>query len=447
MVAVRHQEQIREPLNDWLDLWLSENKRAGFIALTNFERQWFYNSDEGLKLKSETVGRRDIYMSLNAFGYDSNRRLTRLTKQLKQIRNIAIDIDQYKLGLSIDDVKDTIHALVLDDSIPEPNLVLTSRGVQIFYTLHEGAAPEMAWLAGYITEQLVAKLDHIGADYNATDMSRVMRVPYTINSRNGAVVSPGIWNNTAYTLQELQAYCKPLTRKDYSENKLADVIQLPTGNVAQFHRTNWARKRDLLKLLELRNGDLTGCRNIYVYILAFQQTLIVQDGNYSKVQSSVSEVLKGMYTTDPTAEDSDNWFETTVKSAYEGAVGFLNHLKVNNYNVIYRMNDGIVKTMNTRKIIKKLNITEDEQREMGSLRSEKIKREQRAEYSRTYRRERGSVSREAYEKHRLSQKAELTQRIQKLKAEGMKQKEIAEALSISKSRVSQLLKELKENAI
>lgn len=446
MQTAMQQEQTKDRLSDPLDIFLSESKKAGFIAVTNLKKQWFYNSNEKDKLKADTAGRHDLYASINAFGYNSNRVLTRQSKQLKQIRNVAIDIDQYNLGLEIDETLDIIQSLIVSNMIPEPNLILTSRGIQLFYTIDKGAAPEMAWLAGYITEQLVSKLEHVGADYNATDVSRVMRVPNTINSRNGATVKAAIWNDEAYSLQELQQYCKPLTKKEYKTGAKATVVELPTANVAQFHRTNWARQRDLKRLLELRNGDMTGCRNTFVYILAFQQTLIFQDDSYNSVIKSVKEATKSMYTTDKGAEDSENWLENTVKSAYDGALGFLNHLKVNNYKIVYKRNDGIVKTMNTKKIINKLNISEAEQYEMGSLRNAEVKRRQDKDRKTADRRSKGMKSMADYNDKRRADKLARMQRIADLQAEGMKQKDIAEALNISLITVKRLIKELKENA-
>src|SRR5699024_5862621 len=171
------QEQEREKIHDWIDLWFTENKRAGYVAVTDFKHHRFYNSDEAVKLRVNTRGRKSQFMSLNAFGYNDEKKLTRQPKDLKQIRNIGIDIDQYKPGISIDEAVDIVQSLVFDGTIPEPNMILRSRGIQLFYAINRGASPEMAWLAGYITEHLVMKLRSVNADSNATDMSRVMRVP------------------------------------------------------------------------------------------------------------------------------------------------------------------------------------------------------------------------------------------------------------------------------
>ncbi|ENH95668.1 replication protein [Gracilibacillus halophilus YIM-C55.5] len=118
----------------------------------------------------------------------------------------------------------------------------------------------MAWLVGYITEQIISKLNHIGADSNAKDMSRVMRVPNSINERNNTLVKPYIWNDEAYTLQELQSYCKPLENFGTRKKTKTKIIPI-NAKVSLFYKTNYARLTDLRKLYELRQGDFTSMRN------------------------------------------------------------------------------------------------------------------------------------------------------------------------------------------
>ncbi|MDI4707128.1 hypothetical protein, partial [Pseudoalteromonas shioyasakiensis] len=171
----------KQPLREWYDLWFNEYKRAGYIAITDFNKQFFYGANDVSKVINATAGKKQQYISINAFDVDfQNNDFSREITRLKQIRNIAVDIDQYKLGLTIDEALDEIQSLILEQKLPEPNLILTSRGIQLFYTIDKGASPEMAWLAGYVTEQLISKLQHIGADNNAKDMSRVMRVPNSV---------------------------------------------------------------------------------------------------------------------------------------------------------------------------------------------------------------------------------------------------------------------------
>src|SRR5690606_21526101 len=200
----------RQVINSWTDLWFNDYKKAGYVAITDFNKQLFFGTNDISKVIRLTEGKTQQYISINAFDVDfNNKKFSRETTQLKQIRNIAIDLDQYKLGLEIPETLEELQNLVRKQVIPAPNLVLISRGIQLFYTINKGASPDLSWLAGYITEQFIAKLQHLGADSQAKDMSRVMRVPNSVNERNNAIVKPYIWNNVGYELNELQAYCRP----------------------------------------------------------------------------------------------------------------------------------------------------------------------------------------------------------------------------------------------
>lgn len=440
-------QQVEQPkLKHWTDLWFNEHKRAGYVAITNFKKQFFYGANDVTKVINATAGKKQQYISINAFDVDFNNKVfSRETAKLKQIRNIAIDIDQYKLGLTVDEAIDEINALILDNKIPEPNLVLISRGIQLFYTIDRGASPNLAWLVGYITEQLISKLQHVGADSNAKDMSRVMRVPNSINERNNSVVKPYIWNDEAYTLQELQAYCRPLEKFASRKKTKNKIIRLPSNlALEQFYKTNYARRNDLLKLFELRNGDFTGCRDVFIYMLAYHQSLILD--SQEDVFRSVKSDIKGIYTRDPKAKKdklTDSWIRKTVRSAYKDAEGFFNHFKDNGYRIVYKTADGIIKPYKTENVIKKLNITEEEQRAMSTLRNAEIAKEQHAEYMRNKRRSEGVRPRKEYENERKQRKEILMQQIKALKEQGLKQKEIAEIVGVSQPRVSKILKEIK----
>lgn len=446
MQAVNSKQQTKR-LKEWYDLWFDEHKRAGYVAVTDFKKQYFYGSNDIERLIDATNGKERQFISINAFEVDwENKVFSRETARLKQIRNIAIDLDQYKLGLTVDEVIDELKALILDDEIPEPNLVLISRGIQLFYTIDKGASPSLAWLAGYITEQFISKLQHVGADSNAKDMSRVMRVPNSINERNNSVVKPYIWNDEAYTLQKLQAYCRPLDKFSSREETKKKIARLPSNlALEQYYKTNYARRNDLLKLFELRNGDFTGCRDFFIYILSYHQSLILN--SEEDVFHAVKNDIKGIYTRDPKAKKdkvTDSWIRKTVKSAYKDAEGFFNHFKANGYRVVYQTADGVIKPYKTDNIIKLLNITEEEQRAMSTLRSERIAKEQHAEYMRNKRRSEGVRPMQEYQKARKDAKqAKIDELRQLLKDNpGMTKTELAKALNIGRTHLYNLLKEL-----
>jgi len=432
-----------ELVTEWFDLWLTECKKAGYVAITDFEKQLFFGANDVSKVIAVTEGKKKQFISLNAFDVDwNNKQFSRQTSRLKQIRNIGIDIDQYNLGLSIDEALDEIQALILSEVIPEPNLVLTSRGIQLFYTVNRGASPEMSWLASYITEQFISKLEHIGADSNAKDMSRVMRVPNSINERNNAVVKPDIWNNEAYTLAELQSYCRPLEQFRSRKKKKDNVINLPINEkLTQYYKTNYARLRDLRTLLELRKGDLTGMRNVFLYIYSYHQALVLN--TQKDVLTSVRNTFNDVYSrTEKPISNTE--FERTVKSAYKDAEQFFNHFKENGYRVIYKANDGIKKPMKTSTIIDRLSITEEEQYHLGSIRSKEVAKQQDRDRNRQERRKNGQATREEYIKQQHDKTDDKLFKLKELLEANPKAKktDIAEQLGVTRQHLYRLLKQI-----
>ncbi|KGT37257.1 hypothetical protein P9232_15460 [Weizmannia sp. CD-2023] len=92
--------QIQETyIEEWHDCYLSESKKTGFVCtlqLTNKKHSFYGLNDLDALLKETKKRKTDVYLSLNAFEYGS-----RTTKALKQIRNIGVDIDCYKVNVSI----------------------------------------------------------------------------------------------------------------------------------------------------------------------------------------------------------------------------------------------------------------------------------------------------------------------------------------------------------
>ena len=66
--ALQQITQQTQQLNHWTDLWFDEHKRAGYVAVTNdFKKHYFYGSNDVDRIIKATAGRKDQYISLNAF--------------------------------------------------------------------------------------------------------------------------------------------------------------------------------------------------------------------------------------------------------------------------------------------------------------------------------------------------------------------------------------------
>src|SRR5699024_3382145 len=92
-------------------------------------------------------------------------------------------------------------------------------------------------------------------------------------------------------------------------------------------------------------------------------------------------------------------------------------------------------------VIKKLDITEDEQQNLHNLYSSKFKQAKEAERVRRYYGLKGTM--EEYNQSRKDKKFEDMETVRALKNEGKTHKEIAEVLNKSTKTVQRLIKELK----
>lgn len=438
MPSAQIKQQV-DTLAHWTDIFFQSS--TGYINVAPLQGfgKW-YGTNDISSIINDTKGKSDRYLSINSFGRDTNIGRPRRTKEnLKQLRTIAIDIDQYTKGMSIEQVEDVLHALVLDNKIPEPNLVLKSRGVQIFYKIAGGASPSMQWLTHFITCAFIEYLADVGADTKASDTTRLMRVPDSINSRNNALVQWEIWNNTAYPLDELRKYTdvdkyRPTKTKEQKRAQVITIEQIKASSTL-FYRVNHARIRDLEKLYDLRSGVFTHTRNEFVYILAYHYSMIFNTEHL--VLKSVNDY--GAYlSTDDGETFTEKEVKRTVKSAFKDARTFLEKYKADGYKITYSTNDGVIKPMKNETVIKKLNINEDEQRELNYLYGEQFKKEKAAEKKRKQRGSKGDIN--EYNDRRKQDQLKQAERIQELKAEGKTHKEVAATLNISVSTVKRAIK-------
>ena len=442
--------QQREQIRTWEDVFFSEQRDVGFMAVLDLEKPnqphtRFFKRKDLEQLIADTTGQKDRYISLNAFN-----RFSRKSEHVTQLRTIGVDIDQYKKGLTPNDVKQRLYYLVSEGKMPMPNLILTSRGVQLFYSIDDGASVKMQWLTTYITRRITGLLEDHGADYNAIDPSRVLRVPYSINSRNNSLVTPEILYNQAYTLDELRAYFPEVKRYTYKPkaDKKKNVVPFrrlsATNNYAV---VNVNRVADIEKLIEIRNGNMTSCRNVALYVYCFHASQFM---SYEALLLKAKRLFADVYTTDAAQPRvlNEREIERTAKSAFDDGMAFKSYIAANGYKIRFMPNDGIIKPMNTANLIEKLGVTVIEQEQLRSIVNTEISYSRKKERMRVYmdkkRRADGIQTKAEYNEQRAIGKAAKMQKMAELKANNpsITSKELAEMLGTSTKTISRYLKEL-----
>ncbi|WP_461202637.1 AsnC family protein [Anoxybacillus sp. TBDG-1] len=433
----KFQENEKTIIENWYDCFLSETKKTGFVCTFSLldKKHCFYGLNDLQKLiRASRRGLEDMYLSLNAFEYGY-----RKTGKLKQIRNIGIDIDCYKVGLPVPKVRERIIDLVYKGIIPNPNLVIFSgRGLQIIYSISGGASPTMAFLTQYITAQYISKLRNLGADTTTTDVTRVFRLPGSINSKNGKQVSVEIWNKIEYDLAELYEYCTPLENRRKSKKSKKSikgklVILNNEAGLRTFYSLNNARKNDLETLVALRNGNIEK-RNVLTYIYSYTVSLILKN----KQQTIDFALQLNEHFQDPQEKRE---VERTAGNAYDDAMEFFVEFKKRDFKMWYKAMDNIKKPMANRTIIESLDITSEEMKHMTTIIDAKEKRFRNTEYQQNKRRSQGILTREQYIKEHNNKLDDKLFKLHDLmqKKPNAKKSELARELGISRTHLYRLL--------
>jgi len=435
-------------IDEWHGFYMNPTKNHGMVATLDLSKI-IYNEPKTFWWTYESLGKllsiteRDkpysnVYLSLNAFR-EVNGAMKRKASHLAQIRNIGIDLDCYKLGISPAECKEQLIALIAHAKLPNPNLLINSgNGVQLIYSIEGGAAPtnEIKWLTMYITRELNGQLIHLGADFQCCTLERVFRLPGTFNKKPNMprkLVTAEVWNQKEWTLNELMEYVKPY-KPVQKRSKLRTVTPLRgfKKGMRTLPQMNMARANDLLNLVRLRNGEIEN-RNILCYDYAFSLAL-GSDMSRSEIHTAVLQMDSSF-----TSQQKRNVLRTTVKSACDGAEKFWRAYEKNNYSMA-GLDKGLVKPKQTRTIINQQSITDAEQDMLEVLIGKDEKERRRTEK----RRSNGEKTMEQYNAERAEKVNDKLEQLRKLKEDNPKlsQRKLAEMMGVSAMYVSKLMKKL-----
>jgi len=224
---------------------------------------------------------------------------TRRLLHFMRVGLLFVDLDTYKLyefsGLSAEAQLELLLRLCEAQRLPEPSLVIFSgRGLQAKWVL-DSALPARAlprW--SLVQHEIGRRLAGLGADPNALDASRVLRLDQTVNSRSGEIVRVVHQSGARYDFDQLADALLPLTRAKLQElrqeraERAADpeyqkrsatrtkghLTAIDTGALGHLRpfigaQLAWDRLADLRTLAQLRGwtqGAPDGSRDLAVFI-------------------------------------------------------------------------------------------------------------------------------------------------------------------------------------
>lgn len=377
----------------------------GYITVAKMGNRWQQYYFEGINDLSINLKGKDVYISQNTFNNKSRRLI-----HLKELKALYIDIDCYKMNLS----KEAVKYFMENDlygQIPVPNMLIDSgRGLYYIIFLENTMAEELPkWQL--VEKYLYEKLKDLGADNKALDATRVLRVTGTVNSKNNSIVKVIDTYDYQYTLDEIIENYIPEIIEDRKEKQKPKGVR-KKGRKKKFvslftlYNLYYTRFKDIKKLVEIRNYEMTGYREITLFLIRY--FLNVYHGDDDLVMEEVLEINNSF--TEPL--EKDEVFKATLSGATRATE-----------NVYKYSND---------KLIKLLDITPLEQKEMATIisktekyyRNNKNRREQR-------RNEEGLTNKEA---ERIKNEKDILE----LKRKKYTLKQISKELNLSISYVKKI---------
>ena len=370
--------------------------------------QWHYKY---LELKETDLTGENIYITLNTF-YKPCRRL----ECIKELNFVYIDLDYYKTKYTKEQVIMNLESNYFNKIIPATNYIIDSgRGLALLWNINKVPSQALPlWKA--IQEYLYHQLKEFGADRQALDATRILRVPGSINSKSKTVVSIIDEYDYIYDLREIQKEFLPeLKPKEKKKGRPKKI-----NYVYRERSLYYARIQDITKLCELREYDLRGHREIILFLYRYYLCGFTED-----VQKALEDVLElnSMFRY-PLKENE------VIRATMSAEKCYLDKNKEYKYK-----NDTLIEL---------LEITEYEETYMSTIISKN-------EYKRRHReREKNRYLEKLKADGKIKEKDKLLQRRIKIKdllAEGLEQKDICLRLNISKRTYIRDRKYLREQGL
>lgn len=362
----------------------------------------------------EYKDKRDIYYTPNTF----NSPIKRQRDYLWQLHRFYIDIDHKKGTRAIEsfEVVGAIEQLVENKKIPEPTEYINSgRGIHVYWDIancHIMLLDLWEKIENYLFNQVKGiekDIENIEVDKRATDPTRLLRLPGTINSKdNSKCYSMLKREDNIYNIFDLKkAYIKP--NKAYKKNK-SNIAYLPTKNL---YTLNKSRLEDFKAIVSLRNGEVKGYRNTLIMLYSYHYRLI----NEITVEELINITKE---------------FNKSFREPYKIRELISVCRSVNRTVKHFQEDESKGYKFTNKYIIESLDISEQEQRKLLTIISTDEKYRRKNE-KRTPRNEEGLTPKQAELK-------ELKVKVLELKGQGLSLRNIAKELNLTLGKVQRILK-------
>lgn len=398
------------------------NKKVGWKQYHFRKEELEENITRILSLNTNT------YLSINSFYYAK-----RGIENIRKINSLYLELDNHdKIGKMTDRELESIMYFLEKDyfnsRIPHPNLIISSgRGVHLYWVLEDlpkQGIPLWWILQNRFCEELKDfNIQGFEIDKSAMDLARVFRLPQTKNIKakiNSKVLHT---ENFKYRLDKIiEDYFPDLQiankfnfkgnkeKSTQKENKIKHIY-----NIYQLH---YVRLIDIVKLVELRQGKCPRKRELLCFLYRYYSCLYVKN-----TQIALENTLEfNRMFVDPLEESE------VIKATKSAEIAFQEWEKTSQEIGKCKINDKgtyNIKGYNysNSKLIRILDITEQEQEQLQTIISKKEKYKRNNKHRSEKRRNEDGLT------QREQQKKDIIKAVKELKNKGFKQKEVAEQLN------------------
>ncbi len=241
-----------------------DDEIQGFHDLTFSEDRFKQYID-----KAEADAEEDVYFSINSFW---NRK--RAEKNIRHLNALAVDYDFYKINQYRDLTAEEMYRSYIKPSLPiDPTFVIDSgRGIYCIFCV-EHTPYQCTEIYKAIYSYLIASQEQFGADAKASLSTQVIRVPGSLNSKTGRIVTMIEHTDRRYKIPDLAKIFLPYSKEEVAEyknkkkNRLED-IKRKTRKGERAKSNLRSLEADLIKLIEIRNreGIKSGYREVLLYL-------------------------------------------------------------------------------------------------------------------------------------------------------------------------------------
>ncbi|MCF8567714.1 helix-turn-helix domain-containing protein [Alicyclobacillus tolerans] len=395
----------------------------GWITLARWEggryKQYHYRLEEIAVVLSEWLGD-DVYFSQNTF-YRPSRKI----EYIRQLRALYVDVDCYLLNFDPEWVIGSMETGLFRDKLPDPNIIIHSgRGIALVWFLEPVPAKALPlWQA--VENYLVRQLSSFGGDAKATDAARILRMGGTVNSKSNEPVLVQYRHEYRYQLRDIEReYLPPLSPKKLREQ--VDAEAKVHHKMYKVYSLHYTRLTDLVKLCELREWNVTGHREVILFLYRYWSCCFLADTEEA-LQGTLE--LNEQFTEPLPEREVVRATKSAEKAFYAKSNPEANRIaKEKGY-------PGAGYNVRNAKLIEWLDISEDEEVHMQTIIGRNEKRRRDRESTMKQRREQGVRPRDEY----IAEAEKRRQEAVRLREQGKSYRAIGSELGISHTQVSRLI--------